>query len=460
MTLACSVRVRGVVQGVGFRPFVLRLARAHTLAGWVQNGEDGVEIHLEGDEDRVRAFLAALEREAPPAASISVVQVEASDTVGVTTFTIRESRLGERPTTRISPDLAVCPRCVAELFDPADPRHGYPYINCTDCGPRYSIVLGLPYDRVRTTMRQWRMDDACAGEYHDPESRRFHAQPVACPRCGPHLALRMGASTGTGDALVIQAAAAMLREGSILAIKGIGGYHLACDARNGDAVRALRDRKFRKEKPFALMARDLSVAEQAVERVPVLARANRAHRPVAHRGERPVVGQAEHDRVAGPAVGAVDVGVAVAAIGRVGELGGASRADRQIGRDPDGGRALASAVADHEVGVPLGRDGRDHHLGDAARRRRRGRERGEQAVERSGLSLDVDLDAVGAVEHPAAGAVLAGEAIDERAEADALDDPAHADPPRLFAQGSSVPAIRHSRLSPADRPSWARAARR
>jgi hydrogenase maturation protein HypF len=268
VTLACSVRVRGVVQGVGFRPFVLRLARAHTLAGWVQNGEDGVEIHLEGDEDRVRPFLAALEREAPPAASISVVQVEASDTVGVTTFTIRESRLGKRPTTRISPDLAVCPRCVAELFDPADPRHGYPYINCTDCGPRYSIVLGLPYDRVRTTMRQWPMDDACAGEYHDPESRRFHAQPVACPRCGPHLALRTGASTGTGDALVIQAAAAMLREGSILAIKGIGGYHLACDARNGDAVRALRDRKFRKEKPFALMARDLSVAEQAVELPP------------------------------------------------------------------------------------------------------------------------------------------------------------------------------------------------
>ena len=268
MTLACSVRVRGVVQGVGFRPFVLRLAHAHTLAGWVQNGEDGVEIHLEGDEDRVRAFLTALEREAPAAASISVVQVEASDAVGVTTFSIRESRPAKRPTTRIAPDLAVCPRCIAELFDPADPRHGYPYINCTDCGPRYSILLGLPYDRVRTTMRQWQMDDACAAEYHDPESRRFHAQPIACPRCGPHLVLRLGDSTGAGDALVVQAAAAMLREGSILAIKGIGGYHLACDARNGEAVRALRNRKFRKEKPFALMARDLGVAEAAVELTP------------------------------------------------------------------------------------------------------------------------------------------------------------------------------------------------
>jgi hydrogenase maturation protein HypF len=268
VTLACSVRVRGIVQGVGFRPFVLRLAHTHTLAGWVQNGEDGVEIHLEGDEDRVRAFLTALEREAPPAASISVVQVEASDAVGVTTFSIRESRPAERPTARIAPDLAACPRCIAELFDPADPRHGYPYINCTDCGPRYSILLGLPYDRVRTTMRQWQMDDVCAAEYHDPETRRFHAQPIACPRCGPHLVLRLGNSTGAGDALVVQAAAAMLREGSILAIKGIGGYHLACDARNGEAVRALRNRKFRKEKPFALMARDLGVAEAAVELTP------------------------------------------------------------------------------------------------------------------------------------------------------------------------------------------------
>jgi hydrogenase maturation protein HypF len=268
VTLACSVRVRGIVQGVGFRPFVLRLAHTHTLAGWVQNGQDGVEIHLEGDEDRVRAFLTALEREAPPAASISVVQVEASDAVGVTAFSIRESRPAERPTARIAPDLAACPRCIAELFDPADPRHGYPYINCTDCGPRYSILLGLPYDRVRTTMRQWQMDDVCAAEYHDPETRRFHAQPIACPRCGPHLVLRLGNSTGAGDALVVQAAAAMLREGSILAIKGIGGYHLACDARNGEAVRALRNRKFRKEKPFALMARDLGVAEAAVELTP------------------------------------------------------------------------------------------------------------------------------------------------------------------------------------------------
>jgi hydrogenase maturation protein HypF len=265
MALACSVRVRGIVQGVGFRPFVARLARANTLAGWVLNGEDGVEIHLEGTEDRVQAFLRALEHEAPPAASIAAIQVETSDLTGITAFTIRESRRAERPTTRISPDLAACGRCVAELFDPADPRHGYPYINCTGCGPRYSIVLGLPYDRARTTMRDWPMDAACAGEYHDPESRRFHAQPVACPRCGPHLSLRTGADAATGDAMVIQAAAAMLREGRIVAVKGIGGYHLACDARNAAAVHALRVRKFRKEKPFALMARDLETAASVIE---------------------------------------------------------------------------------------------------------------------------------------------------------------------------------------------------
>ena len=265
MTLACSVHVRGVVQGVGFRPFVLRLARANTLAGWVLNAADGVEIHLEGEADRVNAFLHALEYEAPPAAAIAAIQVETSDATGCDAFTIRESEVRDRPTARISPDLATCARCVGELFDPADPRHGYPYINCTECGPRYSIVLGIPYDRDRTTMGHWAMDAACAGEYHDPGSRRFHAQPIACPSCGPHLSLRIGADTVLGDAQVTECAAAMLRDGRILAIKGIGGYHLACDARNGDAVASLRERKFRKEKPFALMARSLAHAAEVIE---------------------------------------------------------------------------------------------------------------------------------------------------------------------------------------------------
>ena len=265
MTHACSVRVRGVVQGVGFRPFVVRLAHANTLAGWVLNAGEGVEIHLEGEEERVNAFLQALEREAPPAAAIAAVDVEASDPTGIAAFTIRESRLRGRPSVRISPDLATCDRCLGELFDRGDLRYGYPYINCTGCGPRYSIVLGLPYDRARTTMRAWDLDADCAGEYHDPESRRFHAQPVACPRCGPHLSLRTQEETVLGDAQVVRRAAAMLRSGCILAVKGVGGYHLACDARDANAVRALRERKFRKEKPFALMARDLQVAESLVE---------------------------------------------------------------------------------------------------------------------------------------------------------------------------------------------------
>ncbi|HSD31309.1 MAG TPA: carbamoyltransferase HypF, partial [Gemmatimonadales bacterium] len=185
---------------------------------------------------------------------------------GVADFVIRESAGGRLPTVRISPDLAVCERCLYELFDPADPRFQYPYINCTDCGPRYSIILGLPYDRAATTMGAWTMDQRCAAEYHDPASRRFHAQPLACPDCGPHYRLRGG--TEDTDAAVIAAAAARLSGGDILAVKGLGGYHLACDAHNRRAVTALRERKFRKEKPFALMARELEVAHRLVELSP------------------------------------------------------------------------------------------------------------------------------------------------------------------------------------------------
>jgi hydrogenase maturation protein HypF len=266
MTSALSVRIRGVVQGVGFRPFVFRLARSHALAGWVANGDDGVEIHVEGAGEGLDAFLRELKVQAPPAARIAGVEVEPVQASGVADFVIRESAGGQLPTVRISPDLAVCERCLRELFDPADPRFQYPYINCTDCGPRYSIILGLPYDRAATTMGAWAMDQRCAAEYHDPASRRFHAQPVACPDCGPHYRLRGG--TEVTDAAVIAAAAARLSGGDILAVKGLGGYHLACDAHNRRAVTALRERKFRKEKPFALMARDLEVAYRLVELSP------------------------------------------------------------------------------------------------------------------------------------------------------------------------------------------------
>jgi hydrogenase maturation protein HypF len=260
MVSACSIRVRGVVQGVGFRPFVYRLACAHALSGWVLNREEGVEIHLEGAKTGLETFMRELKAQPPPSATIAEIEVHAADPVGLTEFTIRESTHREHPTVRISPDLPVCDDCLKELFDPADPRYRYPYINCTNCGPRYSVVLALPYDRPNTTMKQWRLDAFCEKEYRDPANRRFHAQPVACPACGPGYYLYPSDETSAGTNDSIPHAAEILQSGGILAVKGLGGYHLACDARNPVSVAALRDRKYRKEKPFALMAKNISVA--------------------------------------------------------------------------------------------------------------------------------------------------------------------------------------------------------
>lgn len=269
---ALRLQVRGVVQGVGFRPFVYRVARAYGLAGWVLNAEAGVEIYLEGPPDALAAFVTALQREPPPAARVAEVIATPVPPEGLTDFTIRESQRQDRPSVRVSPDLPVCARCLAELFDPADRRHGYPYINCTDCGPRYSIILGLPYDRPRTTMKDWPLCPDCAREYHDPADRRFHAQPVACPRCGPTYMLLSGGMVVARGTAAVAVAARHLSAGRILAIKGIGGYHLACDARQPAAVWALRERKFRKEKPFALMVRDLETARTLVALEPMAER--------------------------------------------------------------------------------------------------------------------------------------------------------------------------------------------
>src|SRR5271163_3529391 len=274
MASACSIKVRGVVQGVGFRPFVFRLARANTLAGWVLNGEDGVEIFLEGADQGLKAFVQALETQSPPAAHITNIEIQRSKPVGCNEFTIRESRRRERLSVRISPDLPVCEDCLRELFDPADQRYLYPYINCTNCGPRYTVVLGLPYDRPNTTMKLWPLDAYCAAEYSNPGNRRFHAQPVACPACGPNYYLHSkipsnllsnNEETISGSEDSIRRAVEILHAGAILAVKGLGGYHLACDARNPVAVAALRDRKYRKEKPFALMVRDVEMARALVE---------------------------------------------------------------------------------------------------------------------------------------------------------------------------------------------------
>lgn len=262
---ACSIKVRGVVQGVGFRPFVFRLARANTLAGWVRNGQDGVEIFLEGADQNVNAFTQQLRASPPAAARITAIEIEKARASGLSEFTVRDSSAGESISTRISPDLPICSDCLDELFDPTNPRHHYPYINCTNCGPRFSVTLRLPYDRENTTMRAWRLDDFCSRQYSDPLDRRFHAQPVACASCGPGYRLQSASELVRGNAESIRRAAELLRESKVVAIKGIGGYHLACDARNAAAIRALRERKYRKEKPFALMARNLDVARRIVK---------------------------------------------------------------------------------------------------------------------------------------------------------------------------------------------------
>jgi hydrogenase maturation protein HypF len=265
MASAYSIKIRGVVQGVGFRPFVYRLARANGLTGWVLNAEEGVEIHLEGEEQLLQAFLDELKAQPPAAASIVTVRVLPVEATGFREFLILTSKHESKPTVRISPDLPVCEACLRELFDTRNRRYLYPYINCTNCGPRYTVIRSLPYDRANTTMAQWPLDSYCAGEYEDPANRRFHAQPVACPKCGPHYYFQSGDEIIRGDAEVVRAAADRLREGQILAIKGLGGYHLVCDARNVEAVAALRTRKYRKEKPFALMVSDVDAAHRLAE---------------------------------------------------------------------------------------------------------------------------------------------------------------------------------------------------
>jgi len=268
---ARRIRVRGTVQGVGFRPFVYRNSKALGLDGWVLNANEGVEIQVQGAASALDRFVEKLRTSPPPAAEIADLRASPSSLEACETFLIRTSEAGARPTVRMSPDLPVCRRCLDELLDRSDRRHGYPFINCTECGPRFSIILGLPYDRASTTMKDWPMCSACTAEYEDPSDRRFHAQPVACPECGPHCVLREETGETRGDEAALRAAVHQLRSGRVLAVKGLGGYHLACDANDSAAVESLRARKYRKEKPFALMVKDLEavrsvvVASEAVE---------------------------------------------------------------------------------------------------------------------------------------------------------------------------------------------------
>jgi len=266
--LAQVTRIRGVVQGVGFRPFVFRIARARGVAGWVLNDSAGVCIHAEGTAAALATFTRDLQELTPPAARIDIIDTTATVSAGFLDFRIADSADSDVTSAGISPDLSVCGDCLAELFDKTDPRAGYPYINCTACGPRYSIILELPYDRPGTTMQPWTMCARCAREYSNPSNRRFHAQPIACPECGPQYRLYDASPVQPVGTAAIRAAAALLSDGKIVAVKGIGGYHLACDASRADAVAALRDRKFRKERPFAVMPRDIESARRTVHLSP------------------------------------------------------------------------------------------------------------------------------------------------------------------------------------------------
>jgi hydrogenase maturation protein HypF len=257
-------RVEGTVQGVGFRPFAHRLAGELALAGWVGNDEHGVVLEVEGEEAGVRAFLERLARESPPLAAIERVVAEPVPPTGEPGFAIAPSTRGGEPAALVSPDVAPCADCLAELLDPADRRYRYPFVNCTNCGPRFTIVRGVPYDRPLTTMARFAMCDRCRAEYEDPADRRFHAQPNACPACGPRLVLREANGEPLRAADPLGAAVAALLAGRVVGVKGLGGWHLACRAADEAAVAALRARKQREDKPFAVMAGDVEAARALV----------------------------------------------------------------------------------------------------------------------------------------------------------------------------------------------------
>jgi len=254
--------ISGIVQGVGFRPFVYRLAKGHGLTGWVRNTPAGVEIEVQGKPESLALFRQAISAESPPLAAISTILEQEIAAVADHEFSILPSA-GGKPAIQIAPDSALCAECLQELFDPADRRYRYPFINCTNCGPRYSIITGSPYDRPKTTMAGFPMCPDCLEEYRDPDNRRFHAQPNACPTCGPRVQLldKTGTPLAEQDKALLHTVE-LLENGAIVAIKGLGGYHLAVDACNDEAVRRLRELKKRDEKPFAVMAPNLATARK------------------------------------------------------------------------------------------------------------------------------------------------------------------------------------------------------
>ena len=273
MVERAQIIIKGLVQGVGFRPSVYTLADSLELKGYVANTSEGVLIEIEGK--RIPEFIQRLRTDAPPLSRITDVSVIHLPFHGYPDFTIHQStdQAGDRPFTLVSPDVSVCDDCLQELLDPADRRYLYPFINCTNCGPRYSITRAVPYDRPNTTMAGFTLCPECEREYHDPKNRRFHAQPNACPVCGPRVEFRVQSSSFrvNDEDNPIQTAISLLKQGGIIAIKGLGGFHIACNAANDDAVRRLREKKRKSNKPFAVM----SPVVQSIERYAVVSGAER-----------------------------------------------------------------------------------------------------------------------------------------------------------------------------------------
>ena len=276
-TSGVRIHVTGIVQGVGFRPFVYGLAKRLDLTGWVRNTSAGVDIEVDGPSEVLEAFTELLEVEAPPLAQIDEIIIAIRQPNSYSTFEILHSKVIPQAFQPISPDVSICDDCLHELFDPEDHRYLYPFINCTNCGPRFTIIEDIPYDRPNTTMADFDMCQYCAAEYSDPSNRRFHAQPVACPDCGPsvwleenddkiaklepglnNLNLQFNNQASIDSIVITQQ---LLSGGKIVAIKGLGGFHLACDALNRNAVLELRNRKLRVDKPFALMMPDIMTIE-------------------------------------------------------------------------------------------------------------------------------------------------------------------------------------------------------
>jgi hydrogenase maturation protein HypF len=340
-------RVEGTVQGVGFRPYVHRLAGEHRLAGWVLNDERGVLLEVEGPGAAVTRFLEVLPDEAPPLARVQRVTPEPVAPTGEAGFAIRPSPLGRAPEAFVAADAATCPDCLRELFDLADRRYRYPFVNCTNCGPRFTIVRGVPYDRPLTTMAGFEMCAACRAEYEDPGDRRFHAQPNACAACGPQV--RVVGANGGEDPL--RAAAALVRAGAIVAVKGLGGFHLACRAGDEPAVARLRARKHREDRPFALMVPDLETARTLIDIGP-------AEEALLTGRERPIVLAPRRDARIAPSVAPTsrDLGVMLpysplhhlllADLGEPLVMTSGNVSDEPIAYDDDDARRRLAPIAD------------------------------------------------------------------------------------------------------------------